>query len=58
MKLSRVETIGHCGTDVDYITRDLEIPSSNPGQEQKMKITQRSNPKITTTHPSAPELDS
>ena len=56
LKLSEVKTRSHCGTVVEYRTRDPEVPGLNPSVAKK-KISHRSNQNYTTTNPSAPELN-
>ena len=56
LKLSEVKNRScHC-TVVECRTRDPEVPGSNPIVAKK-KISHRSNQNITTTNPSAPELN-
>ena len=56
LKLSEVKTRSHCGTVVEFRTRDPEVPSSNPGVDKK-KISHRSNQNNTTTNLSAPDFN-
>ena len=56
LKLSEVKTRIRCGAVVECMTRDPEVPGSNPSVAKK-KISHRSNQNNTTTNPSAPELN-